>query len=440
MQICVIGTGFVGVVTAAVFSSFGHQVIGLDVLPDKIEKLKQGIVPFFEPGLKELLQEQQKTGNLTFTTSYEDAIKNSDVIMLAVGTPSSAEGAVDLKYVFSAAESLAPYLKPNAIVAIKSTVPPGTLNSVAEKIKAKTKTAFEMASLPEFLREGTAVQDTLHPDRVVIGSSSEAAAKTLEELHKSFKAPIFHVRPESAQMAKYSANAYLALRIAFINQVADLCEENGADVMEVIKVIGADRRIGDHYWYPGLGYGGSCFPKDVKELAAYSRTVGQANNLLNHLNLINEERIPKLIANWGSKLGGWNGKKVAVLGVAFKPHTDDVRESPALKVVPALLADGATVSAYDPRVEASDMVMAALSGGSEAHAKNVSLSNELLTTIQDADVILALVEWPEIVEFDFAGKKPSTAQWFIDARNQFDAHTLTKAGYNYLGIGRPSHA
>jgi len=259
MTVTVIGTGFVGVVSSAVFASFGNTVFGLDVMEDKIAKLKQAQIPFYEPGLEELVKSSLEKGNLTFTTSYEEAIKNADVIVIAVGTPSAPDGQADLTYVFASAESLAPHLKENAIVAIKSTVPPGTNTKVQEKIATLTQAKFFMASLPEFLREGSAVQDTLHPDRVVIGATDPLAIETLQKLHKPLNAEMLVMKSESAQMCKYAANAYLATRVTFINQIANLCEVNGANILEVIEGIGHDRRIGKHYWYPGFGYGGSCF-------------------------------------------------------------------------------------------------------------------------------------------------------------------------------------
>lgn len=256
MTVTVIGTGFVGVVTASVLSSFGNTVIGLDVDEQKIQKLRNSQVPFFEPGLEELLTVEQEKGSLTFTTNYAEAIPQTDVVMLAVGTPSTSEGGADLKYLLAATQSLAPHIKDGVVIAVKSTVPPGTLKALEKVLVEHTQKKFYLASLPEFLKEGTAVEDTLHPDRVVIGATEAEAFDILRTLHQPFNAPIFEISPESAQMAKYTANAYLATRITFINQIADLCEKNGADIQEVIAVIGKDRRIGEHYWYPGMGYGG----------------------------------------------------------------------------------------------------------------------------------------------------------------------------------------
>lgn len=430
-QITVIGTGFVGVVTAAVFASFGNQVYGLDVDQEKIESLKQGKVPFHEPRLSELLQEQLLKGRLHFTTDYQKAVSGSDVVMVAVGTPSAPDGTADLTYVKAACESLAPYLKNEAVVCIKSTVPPGVFAELKPLISNHTSSNFELASLPEFLREGSAVDDTLHPDRVVIGCESKQATAVLQEIHKPFKAPIVVVKPASAQMGKYSANAYLAQRITFINQIADLCEVNGADVDEVIKIIGHDKRIGSHYWYPGLGYGGSCFPKDVRELAAYSRKVGQDNNLFNKIHELNQNRIYEKLHDFENYFGGWEGKTVAVLGLSFKPHTDDLREAPSTKIIPQLLHEGAIVRGYDPMAnQVAKKVLPA--------DKNLSIVSSLPAALAGSEVVLLLIEWPELVNYDYTSLdsqingKPRT---IIDVRNQLSGSELTTAGWQYIKIG-----
>jgi UDPglucose 6-dehydrogenase len=286
---------------------------------------------------------------------------------------------------------------------------------------------FFIASAPEFLKEGSAVQDTLRPDRVVLGTNDASAERVLRELHAPFNAPVVSVAPESAQMAKYAANAYLATRITFINQIADLCERNGANVQEVIEAIGYDRRIGHHYWYPGLGYGGSCFPKDVKELAAYSRAIGESNNLFVKINELNDARIWRILDKVGQTARGWQGKHVAVLGLSFKPNTDDLREAPSTKIIPYLTSHGARITGYDPK--------ATYQPSPQEQAAFVQ-KESIEATVADADVILAVVEWPEIVGFDFGNTKAQKPQWFIDARNQFDATTLRKTGYHYIGIGQ----
>lgn len=429
MKITVIGTGFVGVVTAAVYASFGHEVVGLDIDEKKIDSLRHSKVPFYEPNLEELLVHTQKEGKLTFTTSYKDAITDSDVIVVAVGTPSAADGNADLRFVFAASESAAPYLKEQAVVVIKSTVPPGTLPKVEEHIKKYTKVDFATASVPEFLKEGTAVHDTLHPDRIVIGATKEYAFSVLADLHKPLQAPIIRISPESAQMAKYAANAYLATRITFINQIADLCEKNGADVQEVIDAISEDKRVGGHYWYPGFGYGGSCFPKDVKELAHYSRSVGEDGNLFNKIHELNEYRISKLLDQYGQEIGGFEEKTVAVLGLSFKPNTDDMREAPSVKVIPYLLSKGAKVQGFDPK--ALPVVKYFIPDD-----KNVSYHETITAACKGADIIIALIEWSEIVAFDFAKVRENKKQIFIDARNQFEKKQIEKLGYQYFGVGR----
>lgn len=427
MTITVIGTGFVGVVTGAVFASFGNKVWGLDVDEKKIRSLKKSKVPFYEPDLEKLVQQGLKAGNLDFTTSYETAVSQADIIMIAVGTPSAPDGTADLKYVLAAAKSAAPFLKPGAIVIVKSTVPPGTNKQVAEIIQSQTKVNFYMASLPEFLKEGSAVHDTMHPDRIVIGATDKEVINRLKKLHAPLNAKVIVVRPESAQMSKYAANAYLAQRITFINQIANLCESNGADVQEVIKSMGPDKRIGEHYWYPGLGYGGSCFPKDVKELAAYSKSIGESSNLLVKIDELNEERIPKLIHRLGKRLNGWKDKRVAILGLSFKPNTDDIREAPSLKVIPLLEKNGAEIVGFDPKAgEAIKQVLPKLKQTSDVY-----------DCVKNVDVVLLLIEWPEFTDLDLVKvKKQMRGNVFIDTRNQYNPKEVKKSGLEYIGVGR----
>ncbi len=425
MNVTVIGTGFVGVVSAAVYASLGHQVIGLDVDENKIKMLKQGQVPFYEPDLQELLLEQQKTSQLEFTTSYEEAIGEAEIIIVAVGTPSAPDETADLRYVLASSDSMAPYLQENVIVAIKSTVPPGTLEKVTQTIKKKTQVKFYGASLPEFLREGSAVHDTLHPDRIVIGAEDNFVFEKLEKLHVKLKASIVRCSIPSAQMAKYTANAYLATRITFINEIANLCEKNGANIDEIIQAIGYDKRIGPHYWYPGLGYGGSCFPKDVKELAAYSRSVGEDGNLLNRINEINKARIFRLLDRFEQETGGFESKTIALLGLAFKPNTDDMREAPSTKIIPYLSKQGAKIQSYDPMAKYQN-------SDGDRHTQVATIE----TACAGADIIMAVVEWPDIVNFDFSTVKTEQTQFFIDTRNQFSASKIESSGYKYLGVGK----
>lgn len=429
MHITIIGTGFVGVVSAAVYANLGYEVTGLDIDPKRVASLQKGKVPFFEPDLEELLLKTQKKGNLTFTTSYEKAITEADIIMIAVGTPSAPDGQADLTYVHSSAESMAPYLKEGVIVAVKSTVPPGTCDSVREKImnvNPNLKSLY-VVSLPEFLREGSAVADTSHPDRVIIGANEPEAISILKELHAPLCKNILVMKPESAQMAKYASNSYLATRITFINQIANLCEANGANILEVIKGIGQDKRIGSHYWYPGLGYGGSCFPKDVKELAAYARAVGQEDNLMVTISELNEDRIHRLFQRFGKRVGRWQNKKVTILGLSFKPNTDDMREAPSTKLIPLLLHAGATVTGYDPL---------AMEAASKIFGKSIHYAKDAYSACKSSDVIILLVEWPELLSLDInriATDAPNS-HW-IDIRDQYDKDSILSVGMQYTGVG-----
>lgn len=427
MQITVIGTGFVGVVTSAVLAAFDHKVTGLDIDKKKVDLLNTGIVPFFEPGLKRLLKQGLKSKRLSFSTSYAQTIPNSQVIIIAVGTPSAPDGTADLTYVLKASESLAPYIKDKTIIAIKSTVPPGTTALVKKVIETKAKGKFFVAALPEFLREGTAVHDTLHPNRILIGSEDTFVIRKLLKLHEPLGGKRLILKPESANMAKYTANAYLAMRITFINQIANLCEKNGAKISEVIEAIGLDKRIGLHYWYPGLGYGGSCFPKDVKELAAYAKSVGEGNGLLVKIDELNESRVTQKLNQFNDAVGGFAHKKVAVLGLSFKQNTNDIREAPSLKVIPYLLDHQAKVSAFDPQANALIKTV----------FPQIELCDSPDTAVKEAEVIMLLVEWTELTRLNLKrmaelAKKPC---YFIDTRNQYSGKMAEEAGFIYISIG-----
>jgi UDPglucose 6-dehydrogenase len=429
MVITVIGTGFVGVVTAAVFAKLGHTVFGLDVDAAKISQLKQGKVPFYEPRLQSLVAKGLQQGKLFFTTLYKEAIPNSEVIIIAVGTPAAVDGTADLRFVMAAADEVAKYLKDGAIVAIKSTVPPSTTTKVRKVIEKRVTKRFFMASLPEFLREGSAVADTLQPERIVIGAEEDEVKKRLLALHEALPGERVIISSESAQIAKYSANAYLAMRITFINQIANLCEFNGAHIGEVIEAIGYDSRIGRHYWYPGLGYGGSCFPKDVKELAAYARSIGEGDGLLVKIDELNDARVFETLKDMNETVGGFDNKTVAVLGLSFKPHTNDMREAPSLKVIPYLQQRGAEVRAYDPKAMPTAKKL----------FKQLKMAGDVEAAVDGADVLMLLTEWPQLVDLDFTSikklMKPNA--WVLDTRNQYDKDQVMLAGLNYRGIGNP---
>lgn len=430
MTISVIGVGFVGLVTAAVFSKFGNEVYAINRDKKKSEDLKKGKLPFFEPNLDELVRANVEAGRLHFTTSYGEAIPQSDIVMIAVGTPAAADHRADLSHLFDAAKALAPHLKSDTIVVIKSTVPPGTNDQVKEIIRKHSKKKFSVASIPEFLREGTAVEDTLHPDRILIGASEPHVVKQLLELHRAIDAEKLVMKPESAQLSKYAANAYLANRIVFVNQIADVAEKTGADVQEIIRGMGMDQRIGLHYWWPGLQYGGSCFPKDVKELAAYARIVGEGDGLFEKIDQLNEARLPKMLEKFERGIGGWNGKTVAILGLSFKPNTDDMREAPAVKVTPVLKQMGATIRSYDP--QAMEIAKDRLKGQVDVFASSV------YDAARGADALLILVEWDEFKSLDLPRikKEMKPHPVFIDTRNLYDPERVRELGFKYIGIGR----
>lgn len=429
MKVACIGTGFVGVVTSAVLAKLGNQVVGLDIDQAKIDKLKTGVVPFYEPGLSDLLLSTQSLGNLSFTTDYKQAITDADVVMIMVGTPSSKDGSADLSYVFSVASSVAPYLKNDAVVVVKSTVPPSTNDQIRDIISQSTKVSFHLASVPEFLKEGTAVEDTLHPDRIVLGVEDKYSQDLLTKLHSPLTNNILVMKPTSAQMTKYAANNYLATRITFINQIADLCEHNGADIQEVITGIGADLRIGSQYWYPGLGYGGSCFPKDVKELSHYALSVGEKDSLFIKIDQLNNHRINKKMEMYEDQIGTFANKTVAVLGLSFKKNTNDTRVAPSLAVIPWLLDHQAIVNATDPK---------AMDEAKSLLPSKVKYFDTAKEAIKDTDIIILLVEWDEYKDLDFVNLKNimNKNPIFIDTRNQYDPQLVTQSGFKYYGIGR----
>ena len=428
MQVAVIGTGFVGVVTAAIFSKFGNSVVAVDIDKRKIMSLKRGELPFFEPDLKDLVSENMKAGRLVFTSSLREAIPNAEIIFICVGTPSAANGQADLTYVFSAVQSMAPFLKNRAIIVVKSTVPPSTNKNIAQLIKKKSKKRIFTASVPEFLKEGSAVSDSLNPERVILGSTDKWVIDKLNELHKPLKGPKIVMSPESAQLTKYASNAYLATRIAFINEIANLCEKTGADVEEVILGLGGDKRIGSHYWYPGPGYGGSCFPKDVKELSAFASSVNEREGLFGKIDDLNERRIPNLIAKYEAGIGGFQGKVACVLGLSFKPNTDDLREAPSTKFIPKLIALGAKIRTYDPK---------AMESAKRWFPKVVTYAQDAYAAAQGSDVLLLLIEWDEFKQLNLGEiKKRMRGNIFIDTRNLYNREMVESKGFKYFGIGR----
>lgn len=429
-NICVIGTGYVGLVTGVCFADLGNHVICLDLDEKRIAGLNQGLMPIYEPGLKQLVEQNMQSGRLVFTTSYEQALKGIDFAFIAVGTPSGSDGEADLQYVRMAAEKIADVVDHSMIVVNKSTVPVGTGDWVADvmhKRKAKKSLKFNVVSNPEFLREGSAINDFMNPDRIVLGSEVKEAAQSVAQLYQPLRAPILITDLRTAEMIKYASNAFLATRISFINEIANICEEVGADVREVAQGMGMDKRIGHAFLDAGLGWGGSCFPKDVKALEHMADLNGTNPQLLKAVMEINKNQRKRAVLKLRKALGSLDGKTVAVLGISFKPNTDDIREAPALEVIHLLQNEGAEVKAFDPQA----MEVAA------RHLKKVKLCKDSYEALENADALLLATEWNEFKQLNFDRAKQLMRQPIImDGRNLWDAELLRAKGFTYFGVGR----
>lgn len=429
MNIAVVGAGYVGLTLSAVLADFGHRVWVVRKNKEKNEALKKGKIHFFEPGLQNLVKKNLKAGRFLPTTDYSQAIPHTDIVFIAVGTPSKPNGEMDLSQVFDAALEIGKNLRKGYTVVVdKSTVPPDTAKKVTEIIKKNKKSAakFDVCSCPEFLREGSAVKDTRHPDRVVIGSESPQATRILKKLHQDFNAPILVTKIASAELIKYAANSYLALRIVFANQIANLCEKAGADIQELIKGIGLDKRIGLHYWYPGLGYGGSCFPKDVSALAFYARQVREKGSVFEKMDELNKKRITMVFAKI-EKNFSFAGKTVGVLGLACKKGTDDTRESPAIKIIKHLKRKKAKIRVYDPL---------AMENAKKLLTK-VVFCQEPYRVAQKVDALLILTDWSQFAKLDYGKiKKLMRGSFVFDSRNILNKKKLELLGFTYQGIGR----
>ena len=433
MRVVMIGTGYVGLVSGVCFSDFGHEVICIDKDSDKITSLQRGEIPIFEPGLDILLQKNVAAGRLTFSQDLDSALQGADAVFIAVGTPTRrGDGHADLSYVYAASEEIAERLPSYAVVVTKSTVPVGTNREVARRIQAKNPDLeFDVASNPEFLREGAAIEDFMRPNRVVVGVESERAKKVMSDLYRPLflrETPIVFTGIETAEVIKYAANAFLATKITFINEIADLCEKVGADVKHVAKGIGLDGRIGSKFLNPGPGYGGSCFPKDTLALAQTARQVGAPVRLVETVIDINDKRkvsmVDKIITACG---GSVQDKRIAVLGVTFKPNTDDMRDAPSLVIVPALQKAGAVIVAYDPegRKEGEKLL------------KDVQWAGDAYQAASGADATVLLTEWNQFRALDI--KRIATdmrGQAFVDLRNIYEPADIRNAGLKYTGVGR----
>jgi UDPglucose 6-dehydrogenase len=427
MKLTIIGIGYVGVITAAVFADFGNQVFGLDIDIKRIKTLKKGQVPFYEPQVEEFLKRGLTTGRLKFTTSYKEAIPQSEIIFICVGTPQKETGEVNLDYVYEASKQIAAYIKNGTIIVIKSTVPPGTADQIKKIVKKITKKKFSLASCPEFLREGQAIADTLHPSRIVIGAEDQKTTQVLLDLHKPINGKIIICDIPSAQMIKYAANAYLALKVSFANSLARLCEKVGADAKFVMDGIGSDPRIGRQFLYPGLGFGGSCFPKDTAALSYLAKSAGYPLKIIDVANQINQEQIDFILKKINTLSRGVKGKTIGILGLSFKPNTDDMREARSVILIERLLHLGAKIKAYDP---------VAIKNAKKIIKKVVFTQNPYQAA-KDSHLLVIVTEWNEFKDLDLKKiKKLMKTPIIVDGRNIYEPATLKKLGFVYQGIGR----
>jgi UDPglucose 6-dehydrogenase len=428
-NICVIGTGYVGLVTGTGFSDLGNNVVGVDINPERIDSLNKGIMPIYEPGLEEIVERNMRAGRLRFTTSYEEGLKDAEFVFICVGTPEGVDGEADLKYVRAAAETIARTMTKKLIIINKSTVPVGTGDWVSEIVQRAQPEPipFAVVSCPEFLREGSAVVDFMRPDRAVFGSTDRAAAESVAELYEPVQAPTVITDIRTAEMIKYASNAFLATRISFINEISIMCEKMGADVIEVARGMGMDKRIGQHFLQAGVGYGGSCFPKDVKALAYMAATNGTHPQLLNAVMEINDFQRKHILLKLTDVLGNVQDKVVGVLGLAFKENTDDTRESPAFSIARQLASRGAIVRAYDP--VAMDVSARLL--------PQVAMCGNAYEVADGADALVIATPWNEFKMLDMARIRNSMrTPNLVDGRNMYDPEDMWNLGFNYRGVGR----
>ncbi|MDO8529604.1 MAG: UDP-glucose/GDP-mannose dehydrogenase family protein [bacterium] len=434
MKIVVIGSGYVGLVSGTCFSEFGHMVTCVDKDEKKIENLKKGIIPIYEPGLEDMVLKNVKSGRLSFTTDPKEAIGEADAIFIAVGTPTSrrGDGYADLTYVYEVAKEMAPLLKKYAVIVDKSTVPVGTAREVKRIIKEINPSAdFDVASNPEFLREGAAIGDFMHPDRVVVGVDNKKAEAVMREIYHPLyliETPIVFTSLETAELIKYASNGFLAAKISFINELANLCEAIGANVVDLAKGMGLDNRIGKKFLHAGPGYGGSCFPKDTLALSRIAQEHGSPIRIIETVIEVNSAQKARMVGKIRKALGGSEaGKKIAVLGLTFKPETDDMRDSPALTILPALQEKGARISVTDPHgMEEAKKIMPELAYVGDPYE-----------AAKDADALILMTEWNEYRSLDLEKLKGlMKGNIFIDLRNVYDPETLREKGFEYFGVGR----
>ena len=431
MKIAVVGTGYVGLVAGACLAENGNEVICVDKDEAKIATLKAGRMPIYEPGLEEMVRRNTAEARLTFTTSLPDAVSESEIVFIAVGTPQGEDGSADLQHVLGVAREIGRAINKYTVVVDKSTVPVGTAAKVRDVIAAETKQPFSVVSNPEFLKQGAAVDDFLRPDRVVIGADDPRGAEVMRELYAPFTrtgAPVMVMDTPSAELCKYAANAMLATRISFMNEVAHVCEQYGANVDEVRRAVASDKRIGAAFLFPGCGYGGSCFPKDVKAILKFSKDKGYAFKILEAVEQVNALQKQLLVGKMQRHFGSLKGKTIGVWGLAFKPRTDDMREAPAITIISALLEQGAKVQAYDP--EATDVAR-------KHFGSKVSYARKSYEALVDADALALVTEWNEFREPDFARmRKLMKAPVVFDGRNIYNPQQMKAHGFTYFSIGR----
>jgi UDPglucose 6-dehydrogenase len=433
MNLCVIGTGYVGLVSGVCFAEAGNQVICVDVNQEKIKQLNAGIPTIFEPNLEKMLQRNLEQGRVSFTDDIQKGVLHADIIFLALPTPPGADGAADLSYVLQAASDLAPHLQSYKVIVNKSTVPVGTAAKVKAIVSSQTLVEFDVVSNPEFLREGSAVNDFLKPDRVIIGTSSVKAKDMMQELYQPFVRqgnPIIFMDEASSELTKYAANAFLATKITFMNEMANLAEKLGANVDMVRLGMGSDERIGRHFLYAGIGFGGSCFPKDVDALQSIAEEADYDFKMLRAVKQVNEEQRLSLIRKIRQFYKGQiAGKRFALWGLAFKPNTDDIREAPAMYMIEALLSAGASVTAYDPE---------AMANAQEKLGHQVQMAKDPYDALEHADALIIATEWANFRTPDFPLMLTKIKDKVIfDGRNLYDVHRMQMAGFSYYSVGRP---
>lgn len=433
MYIAFIGTGYVGLVSGTCFAEFGVDVTCVDIDEEKINKLEEGILPIYEPGLEKLVGKNVQAGRLHFTTNLKEAVEKSQVIFLAVGTPPKEDGSADLQYVEEAAKQVAEYMNGDyKVIVTKSTVPVGTGEHLRRLIKEhqKTPTNFGIVSNPEFLREGAAINDFMRPDRVVIGSKDDEAIEVMKELYRPLyliETPIVITSLEAAELTKYAANAFLATKISFINEIANLCDKIGCDVHDVAKGMGMDRRIGNKFLHPGPGFGGSCFPKDTSAMATVAKQFGSETLIVDAVIEVNKRQRKAMVPKIEKLVGDLKGKTIGVLGLSFKPETDDMREAPSIDIINELVEKGATIKAYDPVATEE----------AKKFLPDISYVNDEYAAVEDADALVFMTEWNQFRALDMKRiRKLMKSPKIADLRNIYEPEDIRDLGFDYVGVGR----